>query len=148
MALTTIASIGVAVIAWILFIPTDHASAHPSSSWLLVFLADFLAAVFTGAIVGATIGTLSLCFLPGECWQPGTRGHGWPRGTVTFVFVEVLLNPGRGGHPGHGALVTIIILLVVFGGGSVIFYKHFGDKKKRAQEIVEAAHAHEAAAED
>lgn len=53
---------------------------------------------------------------------------------VTFIFVAVILNPSRGGHPGHAPLVTAIVSIVVFGGGSVLFYEHFNRKNARSPE--------------
>jgi hypothetical protein len=128
-ALATMVTLGVAILAWIGFASINQSAARPGASWPLVFLDDLLAAIFTGGIVGATIGSFPLRFLPGGALAAWHRGA-WAVtfAVVAFAFVEVMLDPGRGGHPGHGALVTIIVLFVAFGGGSVWFYEHFRRK--------------------
>ena len=133
--LATLTTVAIAIIAWLLWIPVNHAAAHSGALWPVVLADDFLASVFTGGIVGATIGSFPLRFLPGgtvAAWHKGV----WAAVAtlVTFIFVAVILNPSRGGHAGHAPLVTAIVLLVVFGGGSVYFYEHFNRKKHVASE--------------
>lgn len=130
-ALAMLGTVGLATLAWLLWIPVDHLAAHQGEFWPVVLLDDLLATIFTGGIVGATIGSFPLRFLPGgtvAAWHKGA----WAviATVVTFLFVSVMLNPSTGGHPGHAGLVTIFGLLIAFGGGSVWFYLHFERKKK------------------
>ena len=50
-------------------------------------------------------------------------------GLAGFLFLELILNPGKGGHKGHAPLVTVLALFAVFGAGSLWFYLHFARKK-------------------
>jgi hypothetical protein len=53
-----------------------------------------------------------------------------PFGLAGFLFLELILNPGRGGHRGHAPLVTVLVLFLAFGAGSVWFYLHFARKHR------------------
>jgi hypothetical protein len=143
-ALSVLATVSVALLAWIAWVPLNRVATHPHEAWPVVFGDDLVGAVFTGGIVGATIGCFPLRFLPGGTIAKWHRGA-WALvfGVVTFVFLEVMLNPGRGGHTGHAPLVTVIVLFVVFGGGSVAFYSHFA-RKRRARGGAASEHSSQA----
>jgi len=130
-ALSTVVTVILAFVAWFAWVPVNSAAAQPDTSWPVVELDDFLGAVFTGGLIGATIGMVPLQFLPGGTLAAWHRGV-WAvvSGLVTFAFVDIMLNPGRGGHPGHASLATILALFVFFGGGSVLFAVYF-DRRRR-----------------
>ncbi|MBV8085062.1 MAG: DUF642 domain-containing protein [Chloroflexi bacterium] len=130
-AITTLVTVIFALLAWLLWTAVNGAAVAPGAAWPLVVLDDFLGAVFVGGLIGSTIGMVPLRFLPGGMVA------GWHRGVwtavaalVTFAFVAILLLPGRGGHPGHAAIATVIALFLVFGAGSVVFALYFARKKR------------------
>jgi N-acetylneuraminic acid mutarotase len=129
-ALATVVTVILAFVAWFAWVPVNAAAARPGASWPLIELDDVLGAVFTGGLIGATIGMIPLRFLPGGALAAWHRGV-WAAvsGVVTFAFVAIMLNPGRGGSPGRASLVTAIVLFVVFGGGSVLFALYFARRK-------------------
>jgi hypothetical protein len=63
--LASLSTVAVAILAWHLWIPVNHAAAHTGALWPVVLAHDFLASGFTGGIVGATTGAFPLRFLPG-----------------------------------------------------------------------------------
>ena len=130
--LSVLATITVSLLAWAVWTPLNHIATHPHEAWPVVLGDDFVGALFTGGIVGSTIGLFPLRFLPGGTIAAWHRGA-WALtfGFVVFLFLEVILNPGKGGHSGGASLTTAIGLFVLFGGGSVYFYSHFARKKKR-----------------
>jgi hypothetical protein len=125
-ALATLLTVVIAFVAWFAWEPVNTAAATSGAAVPLIVLDDFLGAVFTGGLIGATIGMVPLRFLPGGTLAAWHRGA-WAAVTfvVTFAFVEILLNPARGGHPAHAGLGTVIVLFVLFGGGSVLFAYHY-----------------------
>ncbi len=138
-ALGVLATIAVALAAWLVLWPLHRVG---SEVWPLVYLEDLTGALFTGGIVGSMIGAFPLRFLPGGTVAAWHRGA-WALlfGLVTFLFLELILDPGRGGHHGRAPLVTVIVLFVVFGGGSIAFYAYFARKKARRPETAAAAAA-------
>ena len=138
-AVSTLVTVLFAFAAWFAWVPVNQAAGGAGAAGPLVVLDDFLGAVFTGGLIGATIGMIPLRFLPGGTLAAWHRGV-WAAVTlvVTFAFVEIMLNPARGGHPGKAALGTVIALFVIFGGGSVAFAAYFARKKAI---VVEGARA-------
>jgi VHL beta domain len=134
-AVSTLVTVMLAFIAWFAWVPVNAAAGGAGAAGPLVVLDDFLGAVFTGGLIGATIGMIPLRFLPGGTLAAWHRGV-WAAVTlvVTFAFIEIMLNPARGGHPGTAALGTVIVLFVIFGGGSVAFAAYFARKKPLAVE--------------
>jgi hypothetical protein len=136
-ALGVLATIAVALAAWGLLVPLNRLASHRHEAWPIVIAADFAGALFTGGIVGSVIGAFPLKFLAGG------KVAAWHRGAwaalfalAGFLFLELILNPGKGGHKGHAPLVTVLVLLAVFGAGSVWFYLHFA-RKEKAEEKTE-----------
>ena len=138
-AISTLVTVLLALLAWFAWVPVNAAAGGSGAAGPLVVLDDFLGAVFTGGLIGSTIGMIPLRFLPGGTLAAWHRGV-WAAVTlvVTFAFVEIMLNPARGGHPGTAALGTVITLFVIFGGGSVAFAAYFARKKPL---VVEGARA-------
>jgi hypothetical protein len=131
---SVLATLAAALVAWSLLVPLGRLASHRHEAWPVVIGADFAGALFTAGIVGSLIGAFPLDFLPGG------KVIAWHRGAwaalfalAAFLFLELILNPGRGGHRGHAPLVTVLVLFAVFGAGSVWFYLHF-ERKKKAKE--------------
>ncbi|HZS13922.1 MAG TPA: FGLLP motif-containing membrane protein [Candidatus Dormibacteraeota bacterium] len=131
-AIATVVTMLIALLAWFAWLPVNDAAAKPGALWPVTILDDFLGAVFAGGLVGSVIGMVPLRFLPG-----GTLAA-WHRGVwavvsvlVTFMFLEIMLNPARGGHPGHAAVGTVVALFIAFGAGSVLFAAYWQRKRRR-----------------
>jgi hypothetical protein len=117
-ALGAIAGLGIAVIAWLLWIPVGQAAAVHGASFPVVLLADLLGSVFVGGLVGNVIGLMPLRFLPGGTMIQWNRGA-WAAtfGIAVFGLVEVELRPqSASAHPGSAPVVTALVLFVFFGG--------------------------------
>jgi hypothetical protein len=140
--ISVLATLTAALAAWGLLVPLGRVASHRHEAWPIVVGADFAGALFTGGIVGSLIGAIPLNFLPGGKVAAWHRGA-WAALFVLagFLFLELILNPGKGGHKGHAPLVTVLVLFAVFGVGSVWFYLHFARKKtaKEQGEKEEAA---------
>jgi hypothetical protein len=97
----------------------------------VIYADDLAGTIFVGSIVSSVISCFPLRFLPGGTVAAWHRGA-WAAlfGGVVFIFLEVILAPGRGGHTGSGSLATVITLFAIFGVGSVAFYLHFARKQK------------------
>jgi von Hippel-Lindau disease tumor suppressor protein len=134
-AVATLVTVIAALLAWFAWVPVNGAAGQPGASALLIILDDFLGAVFTAGLIGSAIGMIPLRFLPGGTLAAWHRGV-WAAVTfvVTFAFVEIMLNPARGGHPGSAAIETAITLFVIFGGGSVWFAYHYSRKPSPVSE--------------
>jgi hypothetical protein len=133
--ISTLVTVILAVAAWFAWAPVNAAAVQPGASWPMVELDDVLGAIFIGGLIAATIGMIPLRFLPGGAIAAWHRGV-WAAVSVivTFAFVEIMLNPGTGGHPGHASPVTAIVLFVVFGAGSVLFALYFA-RRRRARAV-------------
>jgi hypothetical protein len=117
-ALAAIAGLGIAVVAWLLWIPVGRAAAVHGASFPVVLLADLLGSVFVGGLVGNVIGLMPLRFLPGGTLIEWNRGA-WAAtfGIAVFGLIEVELRPqSASAHPGSAPVVTAVVLFVFFGG--------------------------------
>ncbi len=124
------ATLVVSLLAWLIFVPVNHAALRPGSNFGIALVDDWLASIVVGGLVGIALGLLPLRFLPG-----GTLFH-WNRvawailiGVPIFGIVGIMLNPSSGpAHPGTAPVVTAIVLFVVFGGVSVAFRQYFAHR--------------------
>jgi hypothetical protein len=121
------------VFAWLLWVPVNHAAAHPGSSLAIVGLDDVLGALFVGGLVGGTISLIPLSFMPGHAlaaWHKGAWSATF--GITLFGLLAAMLNPrSTNVHPGHAPVVTAILLLGAFGGGSAVFAAYWTRKRAR-----------------
>jgi hypothetical protein len=141
-ALGSVATMVVAVIAWFIWVPVNDAASRTGAPFGTVLAGNFLAAVFVGGLVGSVVNLFPLRFLPG-----GTLA-GWSRvawtlcfGVALFGLVHVMLRPeSAAAHPGNAPLVTAIVLFVVVGGMSVAFRVYF-ERRRRQREAAKATAA-------
>ncbi len=124
------ATLVVSLLAWLIFVPVNHAALRPGSNFGIALADDWLASIVVGGLVGIAIGLLPLRFLPG-----GTLFR-WNKlawailiGIPIFGIVGIMLNPSSGpAHPGAAPVVTVIVLFVVFGGTSIAFRQYFAHR--------------------
>jgi hypothetical protein len=133
-ALSHLATIGLAVVAWFLWVPVNHAAAHHPAVFPLVILDDLLASLFVGGLVGSVVNLIPVRFMPGHALASWHRGA-WMAvfGVATFGMTEIVLFPSLHNHAGHAPLVTIIVLFVLFGGGSLAFREYFSRRSKQVE---------------
>jgi hypothetical protein len=138
-ALGHLATIGLAVVAWFLWVPVNHAAVHHPGVFPLVILDDLLASLFVGGLVGSVINLIPVRFMPGHALASWHRGA-WMAvfGVAAFGMTEIVLFPSLHNHAGHAPLVTIIVLFVLFGGGSLAFREYFSRRTKRLEFAVAA----------
>lgn len=132
-ALGTIASLVIAVLAWFAWVPVHGAAANPDAGFITVVAADLLASLFVGGLVGSVIGLLPLRFLPGGTLVEWSRAA-WAVtfGIAVFGLLEVELRPqSTAAHPGKAPIVTAIVLFVLFGGISIGLRAYFNARKRR-----------------
>jgi hypothetical protein len=144
-ALGHLATIAVAVIAWFVWVPVNHAALHHPGVFPLVILDDLLASLFVGGLVGSVINLIPVRFMPGHTLASWHRGA-WMAvfGIAAFGMTEIVLFPSRHNHAGHAPIITIIVLFVVFGGGSLWFREYFSRRERRL-ELAKGAAAREPA---
>ena len=133
-ALGHLATIAVAVIAWFVWVPVNHAALHHPGVFPLVIFDDLLASLFVGGLVGSVINLIPVRFMPGHTLASWHRGA-WMAvfGVAAFGMTEIVLFPSRHNHAGHAPIITIIVLFAVFGGGSLLFRDYFVRRDKRLE---------------
>lgn len=135
-ALNSIASVLVALLAWLAWAGVNHFADHQGAFFGAVLADDFLAAMFVSGLVGTVISLFPLRFLPGHKLQSWHRGAWLGTFAISlFVLVELILRPRTGfaGHS-HVPLVTTLALFLVFGAGSFAFRQHYANKRKKAEQ--------------
>lgn len=133
-ALSAIATLTVAIGAWLLWIPVNHLATGSSTNAVLVVLDDTLASVFAGGLFGTAISLMPLRGLPGGHLSRWRR-DAWAAILFLSVFliIQVELRPASGpSHPGSAGVVTIILLFIVFGALSFGFRGYFNHRHKLA----------------
>jgi len=126
-AVTSLATLAVAVAAWLAWVPVSAQSlAHPTSfGWAVA--SNFLAALFVSGMVGLLIGLVPLRFLPGDklaSWHRGVWGAVF--GLAALSVVEVMLRPQSAGtHFTAAPFLTTAGLFITFGLASVAFWGYF-----------------------
>jgi hypothetical protein len=133
-ALGHLATIAVAVIAWFVWVPVNHAALHHPGVFPLVILDDLLASLFVGGLVGSVINLIPVRFMPGHTLASWHRGA-WMAvfGVAAFGMTEIVIFPTRHNHAGHAPIITIIVLFVLFGGGSLVFREYFSRRERRLE---------------
>jgi hypothetical protein len=132
-ALGSIASLVLAVLAWFAWVPVHGAAAQPGAGFFTVVAADLLASLFIGGLVGSVIGLFPLRFLPGGTLLAWSRAAWMVMfGIAVFGLLEVELRPqSTAAHPGKAPIVTAIVLFVLFGGLSIGLRAYFTAHKRR-----------------
>jgi len=126
--LSFVVRLGVAVVAWIVFVPVSSAANHLHPAFPVLVADSFVAAVFIGGIEGALFALVPIRFLPGH----KVAQWSWPAWIVTaavtaFLFVNVLLRPENGylGQSSTASAVVTYGLFGCFGVASVAFWWWF-----------------------
>jgi YVTN family beta-propeller protein len=132
-ALSTVTTLTVAVVAWFAWVPVDRIAEKPGAFAGLVIADDFLGSMFVGGLVGTVIGLVPLEFLPGWTLRQWHRGV-WAGlfALASFGVVDFLLLHHHHHASNGGSIVTTVVLFVLFAGGSVVFREHFVRKRRAA----------------
>jgi len=132
--LTTLAVIGVSVLAWIAWAGLNGSAEDANANDMLVLFDDALAAIFVAGLVGSVIGMLPLRFLPGHVLKSWSiRAWAAVFGVSMFGLIQVMLRPNATEEgPSHTPLVTTLVLFTLFAAGTVAFRWHFIRKQLRA----------------
>jgi len=139
-ALSAIAMLGVAVVAWLIWVPVGHAAARPGAPFGVVLAADLLGSVFVGGLVGQVISLMPLRFLAGATLMEWSR-VAWALtfGVAVFGLIEVELRPqSAAAHPGGAPLVTAVVLFVLFGGSTLGLRWYFSSPEHRRRHEAKA----------
>jgi hypothetical protein len=135
-ALSAVASLTVAVIAWLIWVPVGRAAAVPGAPFAVVLAADLLGSIFVGGLVGNVIGLLPLRFLSVGTLMAWSRAA-WAAtfGIAVFGLVEVELRPqSTSAHPGSAPVITAVLLFVLFGGSSAGMRWYFSRRERQRRE--------------
>jgi hypothetical protein len=120
--------LGVAVVAWIVFVPVARAANHLHPAFPVLVADSFFAALFIGGIEGALFALVPVRFLPGHRLAKWSRAAWIVTAAVTaFLFVNVLLRPENGylGQSSTASAVVTYGLFGAFGVASVAFWWWF-----------------------
>jgi hypothetical protein len=125
--ISTFSTLAVAVLAWFVWIPTNHfAGLHPGNI-PIGLIDDVLGSIFVGGLVGTVIVLMPLEFMPGGAllkWRKDVWAVMFF--VALFLLVEVELNPDSGPtHHGSAPIVTAIVLFVGFGGSTWLMRRYF-----------------------
>jgi hypothetical protein len=64
-ALSVVATLILAVLAWLVWVPVHTAASDPGAGFGTVLSAELLASLFIGGLIGSVVGLIPLRFLPG-----------------------------------------------------------------------------------
>lgn len=134
-ALSTVATLLVATVSWLVWVPVHHAAAH-GGSFVIHVLDNALAALFISGLVNTVIVLFPLRFLAG--WTViRWRRDVWSASFVVALFglvAVIVRSPASPGSHTSPLLVTIA-LFVLFGGGSVVFREYFARQWRQAHGV-------------
>ena len=126
-ALTSAATLVVAVVAWLLWVPVSTAAGKSGAGFGTALLANVLSALFVGGLAGVVIGLVPLRFLPGEklaAWHWGAWATVFA--LAMFGLVQIMLRPqSASAHVASVPLWTTVGLFLAFGAASVAFWAYF-----------------------
>jgi hypothetical protein len=129
--ISTLSTLAVALLAWVLWIPLNHAALTGGGNFVEAIVDDVLGSMFVGGLIGSVIGLLPLEGLPGGSLVKWRRDV-WA-GVLfiaLFLLVSVELRPSSGPtHPGGAPVVTAIVLFIAFGGLSFGTRSYFAQRK-------------------
>jgi hypothetical protein len=129
-AISTLSTLAVALSAWVLWIPVNHAALEPGSIFLVVIIDDVLASIFVGGLIGSVISLLPIVGMPGR-QLASWRRDAWfgVYALAVFLLLQVELNPDSGPtHRGGAPWVTAVSLFLLFGGGTLAMRWYFARK--------------------
>jgi hypothetical protein len=126
-AIGSVATMAVALVSWILWIPVNHLALEHTGFIPLAVIDNVLGSLFIGGLVGTTIGLLPLVLLPGRTLM-SWRKDAWAVlfFIALFLLIEVELRPESGPASASNApWVTAIFLFLLFGGGTIAMRRYF-----------------------
>ena len=137
-ALSTIAGLGVAVLAWLAWSPLHTISATGLQALGLLVVTSALASVFIGGLISSLINMAPIRYLSGHKlinW----RREVWALifGLSVFLVLEVLLFPAQSAKNAHASTTPLLVtlgLFLAFGIFSVAFWWYFARRKTEAKE--------------
>jgi hypothetical protein len=126
-ALSSVVTLAVAVIAWLLWVPAATAAHGAGAGFGTALWANVLSALFVGGLAGVVIGLVPLRFLPGEklaAWHWGAWATVFA--IAMFGLVQIMLRPqSSSAHVASVPLWTTVGLFLAFGTASVGFWAYF-----------------------
>jgi hypothetical protein len=135
--ISALSTLGVAIAAWLLWIPANHLALEPGSNGLEVLVDDTLASIFIAGLVGTVVNLLPLRGLPGGTIL-GWRRDAWAAVcfVAVFLLIEVELLPASGPtHAGGAPWVTAIVLFILFGGLSFGMREFFARRHREQADL-------------
>ncbi len=132
-ALSSVVTLVVAVIAWLLWVPAVTAAHAQGAGFGTALWANVLSALFVGGLAGVVIGLVPLRFLPGEklaAWHWGAWATVFA--IAMFGLVQIMLRPqSSSAHVASVPLWTTVGLFLAFGTASIGFWAYFRAKPGR-----------------
>jgi len=132
-ALSSLATLVVALVAWVVWTPVEHAArgAHPGA---IVLTADtLLAGLFVMGVVNTVINLIPVESLPGRLLFRWHRGA-WAATFLVSVFllIDVMLLPAARAHRETSApIIVTTVLFAVFAALSIGFNRYFAWRHRR-----------------
>ena len=132
-ALASLATLVLAVVAWAAWTPVATSASHPHANAFVLTADTFLAGLFISGIVGTVVALVPLEFMPGSALARWHRGAWMAVFTVaTFLLIQVMLHPAaRSRRIPDAPIVTTAVLFGVFGLISVAFNRYFALRARR-----------------
>jgi hypothetical protein len=130
-AISSLTTMGVALLAWFVWIPVNHFALEHSGIVPLAVIDNVLGSIFIGGLVGTVIGLLPLALLPGRTLS-NWRKDAWAAlfFVALFLLIEVELRPAAGpAKPAHAPVVTAIVLFVLFGAATFTMRRYFARRQ-------------------
>ena len=133
-ALASLATLVLAVVAWAAWTPVATSASHPHANAFVLTADTFLAGLFISGIVGTVVALLPLEFMPGSALARWHRGAWMAVFTVaTFLLIQVMLHPAaRSRRIPDAPIVTTAVLFGVFGLLSIAFNRYFALRRRRS----------------
>jgi hypothetical protein len=127
---SAVAVLVVAVVAWIIWTPINHAASGLNPNPLLLVADTFLAGLFVSGVVGTVINLVPLEFLSGASilrWRKVVWAVLFS--IAVFLLIEVMVLPAaRSSRLGNAPFITTILLFVGFGALSISFHRFFASR--------------------
>lgn len=132
--LVSLATLAVAVGAWLLWSTFHSTLAAPNQSFPVLIADTLLASLFVAGIVNTLIGLIPVESMAGHSVFKWHKGAWAALFTVAaFIFFDVMLHPAaRAEKTTTTPLVVTLILFALFGAASIAFNRYFAHRHRRA----------------